>query len=477
MAIKGLEKLGAVAGFIPFVSSVSGIIKAYIYYGKAQKDKPERDNVKNTATKIDDLSHQTLNSIREEKSGCYNKLWKASLAETIPFFNIIAAVYSAVVLSKLSGLRDTKKEVIEKATKNIPVVNPKPTANSITKENADLFKLLGIKNLESVNTNLKKCELLNKAKELLRVAENPFQIKQLLEIEKNLQLELLEVLPDYLDKVLANSKREIFDHQKAVEPLLQPFQVDVQNLPLDDFIVKFKEETSKRFQSLNFYQVKPFEEKILQELTKINPSSSFSTTINRLNENQEVIEEKGSLEQLKESLEQQLIFYKDLRSSLEETYQYQDGLLHPKKLGLEAHLPLNYSSEADDYFMKHEKEWSEVFKNTPNEYPVSITNPNGGGLATIKDEIAFFKLRDKYKSLKNEIHDQMVKCLPKEYPIQLPNFLSPTGDPGIEIQNEAEFKKMVSNYASYIENRNKTMKSLRLLITEKTKTLSNLKNI
>lgn len=114
MALKALEKLGAVAAFIPGVSTISGIIKAFVYYNKAQKKelnlgKEGKNETEETAQKTNSLGVSKLLNVNQEKKECYESLWKASIAEAIPGVNFIAAVYSATVLKKLSELREVNQ--------------------------------------------------------------------------------------------------------------------------------------------------------------------------------------------------------------------------------------------------------------------------------------------------------------------------------------------------------------------------------
>lgn len=104
MSLSNFEKITAIAGFVPFVSSVSGIVMAFNYYDKAKKQN-KLDNEQDK--KIHDLAINKLNiDVGREKKVCYEKLWKASVIEAIPFINLIAAVYSTSVLNKLSQLRE-----------------------------------------------------------------------------------------------------------------------------------------------------------------------------------------------------------------------------------------------------------------------------------------------------------------------------------------------------------------------------------
>lgn len=104
-----LEVAGAVAAFIPFVSSVTGVIQAFAYYSKAHLKAPDqsekRAEIAETAAKVVDATQGKLEP-SAEKCDCYKKLCIASVFEIIPGVNIIAAVFNAVFLAELFNLED-----------------------------------------------------------------------------------------------------------------------------------------------------------------------------------------------------------------------------------------------------------------------------------------------------------------------------------------------------------------------------------
>ena len=100
------EKIGAVIAFIPLASTISGLIKAIIYYKKTKKEPANAEKMNNLAEKTNKTSLRQLSNFETE---CHNKLFKASIAEMIPLINVIAAVYSAFVLSDLSEVRELQQ--------------------------------------------------------------------------------------------------------------------------------------------------------------------------------------------------------------------------------------------------------------------------------------------------------------------------------------------------------------------------------
>lgn len=110
MDLKMSEKLGGIAGFIPIVSTFTGAIKYFYYRNKAQK--ADSQPVTNTAQKVKNVQERLNIGVKPNTSNaCYEKLAKASLVEMIPIVNIFAAIYSSVVLSKLSDIRESNDPV------------------------------------------------------------------------------------------------------------------------------------------------------------------------------------------------------------------------------------------------------------------------------------------------------------------------------------------------------------------------------
>ena len=113
MSLKKLEKVGMVAGYIPLVSTVTGIIMSIVYYNKAKSSKEPSQEIAEGAKKAHNLGTSQLN-VDQETTKCYVSLWKASIVETIPLVNIVAAIYSTTVLNKLSKLREVNDSEINK---------------------------------------------------------------------------------------------------------------------------------------------------------------------------------------------------------------------------------------------------------------------------------------------------------------------------------------------------------------------------
>ena len=113
MALSIGEKIGAVFGFIPIASTVSGLIKAFVYFNRAKtKDRLNLENLEQTAKKTEQAG-SNLHWFSQQEASYEKILWKASLFEMIPGVNLIAAVYSAYQLSKLSEVRNHRDFLIK----------------------------------------------------------------------------------------------------------------------------------------------------------------------------------------------------------------------------------------------------------------------------------------------------------------------------------------------------------------------------
>lgn len=115
MRLTPFEKMGQVMAFIPGVSTITGIIKAFVYRHKIDKiDKKMQENQQVIAGKVHHLSDKL--NLNHEKREVYEKLLGASIAEAIPGVNLIAAIYSSSVLSDLSDLREVNDDLKHKVS-------------------------------------------------------------------------------------------------------------------------------------------------------------------------------------------------------------------------------------------------------------------------------------------------------------------------------------------------------------------------
>lgn len=111
MALTIGEKIGAFLGFIPGVSTFTGLIKAFIYFKKSRQEKVDSAQMEQTAQKTAEQAKKKLIDIKPGCKACYQKLWKASLIEMIPGINIISAAYSSTILHRLSQLREVNTDL------------------------------------------------------------------------------------------------------------------------------------------------------------------------------------------------------------------------------------------------------------------------------------------------------------------------------------------------------------------------------
>ena len=111
MELKPGEIIGAILAFIPGVSTISGAIQAFIYYHRTEQGSAKQKQMEDTANKIQTTIDDKIKShAREKIHKSNNELWKASILEMIPGVNIIAAIYSVIILNKISQARESEKD-------------------------------------------------------------------------------------------------------------------------------------------------------------------------------------------------------------------------------------------------------------------------------------------------------------------------------------------------------------------------------
>jgi len=111
MQLKKMEILGCVAGFIPGLSTITGVIKAYIYYKRVKPAQPKRAEVDATANKVSAakaVSDSKIQRLKEEERDNNAMLWLASVFEIIPVVNMFAAIFETELLSDLKKTRELR---------------------------------------------------------------------------------------------------------------------------------------------------------------------------------------------------------------------------------------------------------------------------------------------------------------------------------------------------------------------------------
>lgn len=107
MSLTGIQKfaavMGTIAGFIPGVSTITGVAKYFIYRGCAKTCEESRNRLQTSAEKTSSLANKNLNLDREKRD-CYESLSKSAIIEAIPGVNFFAAAYSASRLHELFKL-------------------------------------------------------------------------------------------------------------------------------------------------------------------------------------------------------------------------------------------------------------------------------------------------------------------------------------------------------------------------------------
>jgi hypothetical protein len=173
MGIRIGETIGAVLGFIPGVSTITGAFKAVVYYSRAKKNKdepkPDKTKIAETATNTDITANETMQAMLQrsidteaDQRKCYKRLGRAALIEMIPGVNIVAAIYSAVMLSKLSKARNanhndtTKQKYLFDKYRVGRDIEGRRVLESSEKSKVLFAVLLGIESLMQPPTSLGK---------------------------------------------------------------------------------------------------------------------------------------------------------------------------------------------------------------------------------------------------------------------------------------------------------------------------------
>lgn len=219
MVLKTFEKIGVVAAFIPFVSAIPGLIKAYVYYNKA-KGKNSNKEAEEIASKADGVAAKQLRVHQEEKE-CYKKLWKYSIAEAIPGVNFFAAYYSKTVLDKLSELRelegnsDQEEAHISKSYQEVPSNDSEQEVllSESDQEEALLFAKYGIEKSSFQEQN----EIIFNALALL-----DFQEAFGSELSKSEQNEIKKSLARYIER--ASGEDEVKLLKSAIKEFLEDLE-------------------------------------------------------------------------------------------------------------------------------------------------------------------------------------------------------------------------------------------------------------
>ena len=486
-SLSSFEKIGGVVAFLPGFSSIFGIVKSCAYWDKAKKV-----IVTYQANKIDAFASQML-KIAEERRACYDTLWKISIVQIIPGLNIIAAIFEVKVLLKLSTLHDEIPQnaillPITEFDRQVELFAEEITRERLSeiklKDFREIFKIFNdqektrddrlalildvihcIRGLKNDTPATEKLYLFQIVGYLSNRIDNIDQKEQLKELEFFLFDELLKEFKAYFKKITTTSTFEYEKHKKMRTQLLNPIELSEMDLNCPIFCEEFNKKAALRLQLLDFQYIDTEEELIFTKLIIIYQKSiryAFAT----LDEFRPFIK----------VLEKQLDFYMDLKSSLQNAFKIQSSMLHQKKLTfLQAPIPLNYNYTEHTIFLTFQEELKNNYKKIPKNYPVTLRHASTGQEVVVETQNCYLKLKSIYKTQKTLIHDQMIKCLPKEYPVYMPNLLTSTGEPSIRLNNAPEMTWLVSIYASYFERKEDIMKGLDKLINNKVLTLSLLK--
>lgn len=124
--VSAKDIVGAVAAFVPVLSAITGTIQAFHYSSKVKNldIQIKQQELQQTAGKVDGASVEVL---KKQKEYC-EKLFVASIVSTIPIVNVVAAIYSSVILSKLAKLEKNSAQPLLPKNQGKPQVGgPKHT--------------------------------------------------------------------------------------------------------------------------------------------------------------------------------------------------------------------------------------------------------------------------------------------------------------------------------------------------------------
>lgn len=109
MALTGAQRLGAVLGFIPVISTIVGVIKAFVYFGRANNHETEIKEVQDRLNAQASNVHQKAQTIFHKD--CINQIKNAEyqagiggLIEIFPGLNIVGASITALDAEGYRGL-------------------------------------------------------------------------------------------------------------------------------------------------------------------------------------------------------------------------------------------------------------------------------------------------------------------------------------------------------------------------------------
>lgn len=478
--LSDFEKIGGFLAYIPGVSTVFGVVKSLIYYEKSVE---QDEAVVYTAHQSDAIASQRFRTSQETLS-CYNSLWKISLAQVVPFINIIAAIYETRVLVQLSKLKNPNKLLmitefdhqienfeleLEKEFKPKKISEINKIFQDGTKARPDRLALcedvIYWGNVaENKTTTEEKLFLLQLIYYLSIRIDNKNQTEQLQRIKYDLFDYLLKAFKECLVEVVKSSKNDLINHRIIVNALSNPIDLNIQGQPFFQFQEEFSQKAGSRLESLEFKCHATDAVKFLNKLMIIY-HHSIRYGFCDLNETHH----------LKEQLEIHLKFYIDLKKSLENAFKLQTSMLHQDNLTfLKARVPLYYNYNEHRIFMENRQKFLGDFKKNPERYPVILLNAKTGQQITVNDQKEFIKLKRIYRTQKSLVHEQMMRCMPSEYPVFMPNFLSLTGEPLIEIDGSDQFARLISTYVLYFEKGDEVLTKLNDLIMNKAKLILSL---
>ncbi|MBA3238731.1 MAG: hypothetical protein H0T62_10365 [Parachlamydiaceae bacterium] len=272
-----------------------------------------------------------------------------------------------------------------------------------------------------------------------------------LEIIKNhFSIKVREKLSDQLPLLKENLETDFDNYKNSISESLIELNID-DNCSFEDFIDLFQKEIKNRFDVLNG--------KNLKQEAFMSKTSVTGLTADYLKLMVHDAKFTNVTEEIREVIDEELQFYRELSTGLQDTLALQIENMYPVNTGLLHVIPLkSYDYEKDKTFTENEDALAEIYKYTPEEFPVVILDETVNNIAHFKRKKLI------YLELKSE-HKKIERCLPKIYPHLMPTFLSADGT--IKIENEDQFKILISVYGLYFNQLERSIQDLNKIIENK----------
>lgn len=239
------------------------------------------------------------------------------------------------------------------------------------------------------------------------------------------------------------SSLRLQEHKSIVSSVTkQPEWLQGESISVELFLREFGQESQQR--CAHFIGFKHIQKMDTQRLTqlytkwRVDPSyCPEDKSVGRLCAN------------LQAKLAQEADLTNDLIVRIQNIYTSQLGLLDHRRLGVRSKLPLDsYNLVTDRCFAKYQQIFEALFNSPEGVLP-------WGEEDLLWDESFIENLsyllplvKEKYPEW-SLAHEQMLGCLPTNYPFRFPNLFKPTEKDSLEVADDEKYKSLVSLYVAY----------------------------